>query len=403
MPARRKKTTKKSGKAAGGPDDDPPTDSDEPLSEIFWSHPLIKRGKFFFFPYILWTAHFYLRLKHPEYVSTATAGLINLRSAVGVGDPRQVLILASPSSATNQMAKELSSKFGLEIGKETSDSETYFVRDGTVSWFRGIRFLNTPDSDKVKSFIDICQEEQMNMGFHPNSYRIPVNSCSNKKIWDECWQKECMLTLVKEWSCATQNNPKPCEINFEHVIHQVRNPLRTIESLVFNFCEGEMQGEVASSFLVYASALFPHHNFYENSCIEAAGYFLVEYQTALIEARKRDEIKAFYRIEDSSACDVAKLAGFMNSETALYAPNQVRIAEKCGNSSSNARTVIEEKENSLKLGWKDLHGGMHGSMKKEGDKDLEKKVRVLFHEFGYNVTAELDEAPYVDPLSSQEL
>ena len=134
-----------------------------------------------------------------------------------------------------------------------------------------------------------------------------------------------------------------------------------------------------------------------------AGYFLVEYQTALIEARKRDEIKAFYRIEDSSACDVAKLAGFMNSETALYAPNQVRIAEKCGNSSSNARTVIEEKENSLKLGWKDLHGGMHGSMKKEGDKDLEKKVRVLFHEFGYNVTAELDEAPYVDPLSSEEL
>ena len=52
---------------------------------------------------------------------------------------------------------------------------------------------------------------------------------------------------------------------------------------------------------------------------------------------------------------------------------------------------------------KDLRGGAHGSMKKTGDTQLEKLIRALFKALGYDESLELEEAPYVDPISHEDL
>ena len=59
------------------------------------------------------------------------------------------------SSGTTQMAHGLTSKLGLEIGHENSETKWSFVRDGTVSWFHGIRFLPRPGIDDTSASVDI--------------------------------------------------------------------------------------------------------------------------------------------------------------------------------------------------------------------------------------------------------
>ena len=117
---------------------------DMTLWQVFNQHPLIQVGKFIAIPYLLYLAYYYLQLQHPDYLSKATAGIISLRPAVDVSDTRQLLIIASPSSGTAQIKAELEQKLRLEIGHETTDTAWHFVRDGTVSWFHGIRFLTEP-------------------------------------------------------------------------------------------------------------------------------------------------------------------------------------------------------------------------------------------------------------------
>lgn len=91
--------------------------------EVLTQHPLIRVGKFVFLPYLLYLSFYYLRLQHPEYISKATLGLINLRpSIIGTETPRQMLIVATPGSGTVQMSSELKNKLSLEIGHESRRS-----------------------------------------------------------------------------------------------------------------------------------------------------------------------------------------------------------------------------------------------------------------------------------------
>ena len=50
------------------------------------------------------------------------------------------------------MSTELRTKLSLEIGHESTDAAWDFTRDGSVSWFHGIRFLTQPKdaNEKVK-------------------------------------------------------------------------------------------------------------------------------------------------------------------------------------------------------------------------------------------------------------
>lgn len=382
---------------------------------------------FVVFPYMLNLSYYYVFLQHPEILTYLTLGLMTVRPAVSVTDERQVLIVGSISSGTVQISHELNSKLSLEIGHETTDSEWAFVRDGTVSWFHGIRFMKKPSDEKeyVQSIMDICDynKDKKNMGFHPGMYRPPKNNCSYREEWSECWKTECIQIVSSEWGCGLDNT---CEINFRRNVHQVRNPLHTIESLVAKFCKlevtdtstltsaekkGEGEGEQSqtrnnnessdssttintsknetmdASFISFANAMFHEsHDFRDSSsCLEAASNFVLLYTQSLIDARvDGGHLDGFYRIEDSSVCDVAKVAGLYNIDTAVYKPNYETVRASCLNNSTKGEednsmsNKIEKTKNKVNQGyvkytWNDF------------PKDLEKKVKQLSQKLGYEI------------------
>jgi hypothetical protein len=393
-----------------------PKSTDEmTLWELFTAHPLIYVGKFILVPYILYLSYYFIPLQHPQSISKVTLGLIRLRPAVhGANDTsRQVLILASQSSGTVQMTRELNDLLGLEIGHETVDAAWNYVRDGSISWFHGIRFLTQPNTKEglLSSITGICNDDfltRFNMGFHPAEYGPPKGKCSYRSKWNDCWKAECFRILLDEWGCSIKGD---CGVKFKYNLHQVRNPLRTIESLVVKFCIGGVEGQVQPALIAYAGSMFPFHDFSQDTCIEAAGYFLVFYHEAMIAARKRGEIDAFYRIEDTSACRVAEMAGLFSLDTTVYEPNYRKVQKICreGNENHPAMQVVKQQLNKVNLdqvhlGWRDLHGGMHGSKRKNGDTTLEKKVRNLYKVLGYDERQELEVGVVLPkPSAGQEL
>jgi len=371
------------------------------MIDILATHPLIRVGKFVFVPYFAYASIIYLRLHHPEYLSAATCGLVDLRPAVhGTDVIRQVLVVAAPGSGASQTSTEMRSALSLEIGHETTDVAWDYNRDGTISWLHGIRFLTSPtdDGDRVRAVAKICNagiDAHSRMGFHPATFGPSRLNCSQWRRWDECWKSECFLALLDEWGCGAAATKNKCKVNFARHIHQVRNPMHTLEDLVSTYCIGGLEGVVTGPFLVYASALFPHHDFYGDSCIEAAGTFLVSYLEAMAEARHGGDIDSFYKIEDSSACDVAGAAGLTSVSTTVYGPNHARIGRLCGDGDDDGgirparkfavgRKLNEVGSNHPKLGWNDLLGGMYSSKRVEGDRTLQGRVKNMFVEFTYD-------------------
>jgi hypothetical protein len=108
---------------------------------ILKNHPLVWALVLIGIPYGLHLATRWILLQHP--ITDVT------RPAVGLMDPRQVLILGSMSSGTSSMALALQDELQLEVGHEDSDTLWKFVRDGTVSWFHGIRYW--PKSTTTKN------------------------------------------------------------------------------------------------------------------------------------------------------------------------------------------------------------------------------------------------------------
>ena len=167
-------------------------------------------------PYSLYHTYLFVHLQRPDLLSMMMMAPKIQRPAFGVADARQALIVGTMSSGTTQMAHDLSSKLELEIGHENSETNWSFVRDGTVSWFHGIRFLPRPGIDDTSVSVDIelptktvtlegeqlfkysvnvlCKELRPNMGFHPFMFRD--NGCSFRQSWDSCWKAECKDLLT---------------------------------------------------------------------------------------------------------------------------------------------------------------------------------------------------------------
>lgn len=362
-----------------------------------WSFKLYLITAFVVVPYGVYVGYHFLLLQRPDIVTKATMGLYTPRPPVRTQDPRQVLIVGTMSSGTSQTAADLKKKLGLEIGHENSDSAWNFVRDGTVSWFHGIRFLPAPDTAEqtVRSLALLCTNFTDSMGFHPRMYR-DTGKCSSRQKWSKCWTRECAAILSQEWGCAfrakkeqhemdTLPTQRQCETPYARVLHQVRHPVHAIESLVTKFCQGGIDGTVHPSFIKFASALFPKQDFETLSCIEAASVYTVEYNRAIIGAG--DLVHAYYRVEDVSPCNVAKMAGFLDSHP-VYQPNKEKVAGACDAPDHVANmkmrsTVNRVNEGQLSLSTNDFLGGAHGSVRKDGDTRILKLVRALTEDLGY--------------------
>ena len=308
------------------------------------------------------------------------------------------------------MAHDLSSKLSLEIGHENSETNWSFVRDGTVSWFHGIRFLPRPGIDDTSISLEIelpsktvkvegeqlfdyavallCMELRPNMGFHPFMFRDTM--CYRRQSWESCWKHECKDLLESEWGCALKDSPT-CTTPYHKILHQVRNPLTTVESLITKFCIDGVDGKVQPPFLAFASALFPQHDFSKYSCIEASGYYLYEYNKAMLSAVKKGLINETFHVEGSTPCEVAKIAGFLNPPAQEGYQQQIKdhLLEVCGSEDSEVNQPMVSTKNKvnkgqLSLEWDDLLGGKHGSQKKDGDRDLQQRLTQMAKELGYD-------------------
>lgn len=391
QPEDRKKTTTKKDDATNSISDE--EDAEKTLSQVFFEHPLVVVAKWVLTPYFLYVAYMYLRLERPDLLTPLG---IHLRPAVAISETRQVLIVGSMSSGTVQVASDLSAHFKLEIGHESSDSQSEFVRDGTVSWIHVLRYLEPPakQTDATTAYLNLCERFTPKMGFHPAMYR-PSTKCSQRVQWDKCWMRECLAIVRQEWGCALPTTENQCETPFATVLHQTRHPVRTIESLVVKFCQGDKleTGIVSPEFLKFASALFGRsHNFTNDSCVEAAAHYVLQYNHAMIEAQSNFLINGVYRVEETSPCDVAKMAGFLvndKNKKPVYPPSAEKVAKVCSSQGDSpahqAMTSTEHKRNEgiVKLDWVDFRGGYHGSERPAGDTSLETELKDLTQKLGY--------------------
>jgi hypothetical protein len=403
----------------GGDDDD---DDEVSLWATFSSHPLVQVAAVILPIFFLHRAYYFLMLQHPEYLQPLQP-ILQLRPSIGVTDERQLLIVGTMSSGTTQVAAELSKHLNLEVAHEASDAHWYFCRDGTVSWFHGIRFLEQrkPFSMHADKLLRFCTNFTANMGFHPSMYRSTSNCASRSgggslaarwtpfSTWSPCWAKECFSILSREWSCATTSattslSSSSCETPFRRVLHQVRHPLRTVESLVTKFCVDGVDGAVNPSFVRFMGTLF---DFFDptDSCIEAATEYVLYYTHALLEARRQGRIFAMYRVEDVTPCQIAELAGLFDEENdenedskssdIVYEPNRDQMQRICGSSNADTASVAAKQKLSsskyqinqgqLTLDWADLQGGVHGSTRPTHDTELKVALRKLTMELGYKV------------------
>ena len=310
-------------------------DGEQTLWQTFtshWSLPFYGITIAVMAPYFIYTYYLYLRLERPDLVAQYTAGLVRWRPAVTLTTARPVLIVGTISGATTQVAHDLQYLMDLELCHENSETTRHFCRDGTVSWFHGLRFLNrtTDTVQHYQSLAQLCTNFTPSMGFHPRMFRDTSNCSIRTKQWGKCWARECLDLVHHEWGCAWNNkdnnnnnedaqemdtttldniNPgKPCQTPFGVALHQARHPLRTVESLVSKFCPKKNQ-PMDAGFVQMVQALFPRHDFESYSCLQAASHYVLEYHTAMRHAVQAGLIQQTYLVEETTPCQVASMAG----------------------------------------------------------------------------------------------
>ena len=357
------------------------------LWETFKSHPLVLVFPIIVIPYFLYLSYYFLVLQNPGLV-TQTLG-VSLRPAVAATEERQFLIVGTISSGTVQVASDLNSQLNLEVGHEVTDTKWHFVRDGTVSWFHGIRFLPEPQTNtKIKAILAMCQNFTGSMGFHPRMYK--ESGCSKRQRWGPCWRKACFEIINSEWGCGLTNSQShTCETPFRRTLHQVRHPLRTIESLVSKFCVGGVEGTVHTSFFSVLSFMFPERDWSNDTCIEAAATYVILYNRGMLNAYKKGVIWKTYKAEETSPCQIAKMAGILDIESSVYPANMAKVGERCSDPfhlANEAMRSTKHKINDdfLRLDWSDIMGGQHGSVHSSTDNKLAQNLLLLVEELGYN-------------------
>jgi hypothetical protein len=325
-----------------------PTAWDTLLSH--WSLPFYAITLAIALPIVLKGLYLYLFLERPDMVAQYTG--LQLRPAVRLTESRPLLVVGTMSGGTTQVAHELQKTLGLEVCHENSETTQYFCRDGTVSWFHGLRFLqkSTNSSQHVQSLGLMCTNFTPSMGFHPHMYRA-TSECSTRQQWSSCWVRECLELLNDEWGCAWAANSKEitakeCQTPYARSLHQVRHPLRTAESLMAKFCPNNV--DVDPGFVQFATAWFPHRDFGSYSCLEATGYYVWEYHSAMRRAVKAGLIQESYRVEATSPCQVAATAGF-DEDPLIWAASRARAKKACIEQESSANEPMVS--TAYKVNW----------------------------------------------------
>lgn len=307
-------------------------DSVETVWQVVRKHPLFWAIILVGLPYGFHLSYRWVVLQHPLHSG--------MRPAVSMSDPRQVLILGSMSSGTSSIAEELRSKF-LEVGHEDADSTWKFVRDGTVSWFHGIRYFPSADRRaKLETIVQICtiswhttSRKESNYGFGPTLFGNPNYECS---FWhpnfQQCYLKSCHNALLREYGCALE--PRGCDTPFESTLLQTREPWKIISSLAAKYCfnDGLLDDTVyplTLQRLLVAMGLVTFSDPPAPCAAQMMEYVVNYYNKILDNAASSASNVTVYSIEETTPCQITKLAGLDNVERTLYLPNHHRHIEVC--------------------------------------------------------------------------
>jgi hypothetical protein len=101
-----------------------PSPEPETLWQTFKSHPLVTVAPYLVIPYVLYKLMFVVMLRRPDIMK----GIVDLRPAVSMDQPRQVLILGAIGSGTKQVAEGLSKVMKLEVDHEGMNTQEVIIR-----------------------------------------------------------------------------------------------------------------------------------------------------------------------------------------------------------------------------------------------------------------------------------
>lgn len=371
-------------KLASAPPTNAATDAkpqDETLWQTFSSHPLVQVAPVILIPYLIYISYYFFTLKRPDIISTATLGLINLRPAVRLHESRQVLVLGSMGSGTLQLASALSQIMRLEITHETSDAENHFARDGTVSNFLGLRYVDKqafPPEASARVISDLCVERGKGSENALQPKNFQPTTCSEYVKWSTCHSKECLDLISNEWGCGLIEDG--CRTHFVKVLHLVQHPLRTIPELMAKVCPGAAK-TVHPAFRQLANVFLDDSG--ADNCLAPVAWYVIRYNNALLQARKAGRIDAMIQYEQVSLCDVVELAGFLDPQLVVYEPNLDKLTKQCNDSGANVNqrlptlvTKVDEERKLPKYSWEDYQAA--------GGSKLVSALRKLCQELGYN-------------------
>lgn len=317
-----------------------------------------------------------------------------VRPPVRDDDPRQLLVVGTQSSGTTGMTDSLK-QLGLEVEHENSNSAETLCRDGTVSWFHGIRFFPGRASDA--SLDALCRRAGSRTGFHPRMFRNARSCWAEWFGWGDCWAQTCREVLAENWGCAHAAD-SPCETPFARALLQVRHPLRVVESLGVKFCASadaplnrDLAALLAGLWPADAARFGPpdaapstdaaraEPRSSGSRCLVALGWYWTLYHESLLAALKSGVLHGWYRIESTPSCEVAKRAGFDSTRTALFAPAAARYARACaeGVPAPSARKRTNQRNRGL------LH--IEPSEIDALDAELGRRMRALARQFGYSL------------------
>eukprot|EP00429_Kryptoperidinium_foliaceum_P032718 CAMPEP_0176131344 /NCGR_PEP_ID=MMETSP0120_2-20121206/66492_1 /TAXON_ID=160619 /ORGANISM="Kryptoperidinium foliaceum, Strain CCMP 1326" /LENGTH=423 /DNA_ID=CAMNT_0017466717 /DNA_START=123 /DNA_END=1394 /DNA_ORIENTATION=+ len=319
----------------------PQQDDDKSWRTVLWKHPLTWVLLLVGLPYLGWTMYRILVLQYPL--------LANQRPPVNISDPRQVLILGSMSSGTSGTATLLN-KY-LEIGHEDADTTWKFVRDGTVSWFHGIRYW------KQTSIQSLCHVQYGiyrqnalgdNYGFGPTLFGPPQYPCpwwqQSPSIPQSCYIQACQTALKGELSCGLDGNK--CETPFQTTLLQTREPWKIVASLVAKYCWNDHERKIdypqlpkMLHWLLVALQITPAPTTTSNlppNGVDLMVQYVDTYYSHMLQANlPKYKVEDLPKDERQAACYLMQRAGLDQIETTVYPPNHNLFQRLCQDESKD--------------------------------------------------------------------
>jgi hypothetical protein len=263
----------------------------------------------------------------------------------------------------------------------------HFTRDGTASNLLGIRY--TPkqlDDDRLPALLNITC---LTRGKAASGSAFALQNYKTSECWpwpignEQCHRMECLNYMATELGCGLTADA--CPTPFARVIHLVQHPVHVIQQLLPKICPKGSKA-VHPSFRQMAGVFLGPDG---ESCLASISWYMVNYNKALLDARKQGRIHAMLHYETSTLCSLVETAGFTDAQHAVYEPNVDKVNNLCSSQSKpdvhkplvELESMTNDKSISKlpKLDWDDL--------KEAGGPELVKALKELCKSLGYDPDA----------------